>query len=144
MSVVTPHIIRCPKVEVEQVGYITSAITTPPPPPNQNFKTYNPKMNGLIYILCKIMKNIVAYAAEAEFGTIFLNGQEAVPIRTTLEQTKWPQPPPPFQVDNYTAICIAKRQIKQKIPKVFDMIFYWICDIIPKKQFNLYWKKGDL
>ena len=24
------------------------------------------------------------------------------------------------------------------------MIFYWICDIIPKKQFNLYWKKGDL
>ena len=84
MSVLTPHTIKCPKGEVEQAGYITSVIT-PPSPPNQDFKTYNPKMNGLIYIICKIKKNVVASAAEAEFGTIFLNGQEAVPIRTTLE-----------------------------------------------------------
>ena len=45
-------------------------------------------MNGLIYILCKIMKKVVASAAETEFGTIFLNVQEAVPIRTTWEQMK--------------------------------------------------------
>ena len=86
----------------------------PPPPPQSIFKTYNPKMNGLIYILCKIMKNIVAYAAEAEFGTIFLNIQEAVPIRTTLEEIKCPQPPTPVQIDNSTATVIANRQIKKK------------------------------
>ena len=38
-----------------------------------------------------IMKNVMAYAAEAEFGTKKLNGQESVPIRTTLEEMKWPQ-----------------------------------------------------
>ena len=36
----------------------------PLPDPNQDFKNYNPKLNGLIYVLCKIMKNVMAYAAE--------------------------------------------------------------------------------
>ena len=87
MPVVTTHKFWFPNGEVYQSGYITSAIT-PPSPPNQDFKTYNPKMNGLIYIICKIMKNVVASAAEAEFGTIFLNGQEAVPMMTTLEENE--------------------------------------------------------
>ena len=90
------------------------------------------------------MKNFVASAAEAESGTIFLNGQEAVPIRTTLEEMKWPQPPAPVQVDNSDATSIANIQIKQKMSKAFDMRFYWICDIIDQKQFNIYWTKGDL
>ena len=34
------------------------------------------------------MKNVAASAAEAEFGTIFLNGQEAVPMMTTLEENE--------------------------------------------------------
>ena len=75
-------------------------------------------MNGLIYILCKIMNNVVASAAEAEFGTILLNGQEAVPIRKTLEEMKWTQPPTPIQVDNYTATGISNRQINPKMFKV--------------------------
>ena len=28
--------------------------------------------------------------------------------------------------------------------KVFDMRFYWICDRIDQKQFNVYWQKGGL
>ena len=84
------------------------------------------------------MKNIVASVAEAESGTIFFNGQEAVPIRTTLDEMRWPQPPIPVQVDNSTATGISNRQIKQKISKTFDMRFYWICDIIAQKQFNVY------
>ena len=119
-------------------------LSNTPPSPNQYFKTYNTKMNGLIYVPCKIMKNVVASAAEAEFGTIFLNGQEAVPIRTTLEEIKWSQPPTPVLVENYTATGIANRKIKQKMSKEFEMGFYWICDRIAQKQFNVYWKKGDL
>ena len=112
--------------------------------PNQDFDTYNPKMNGLIYVLCKIMKNVMASSAEADFGTTFLNDQEAVTIRTTLEEMRWPQPLTPVQVENYTVTSISNRQIKQKMSKVFDMRFYWICDRIDQKQFNVYWQKGEL
>ena len=73
-----------------------------------------------------------------------MNGQESVPIRTTLEEMKWPQPPTPVQVDNSTATGIPNRIIKQNISKAFDMRFYWICDRIDQKQFNVYWQKGDL
>ena len=69
-------------------------------------------MNGLVYVLCKIIKNVMASVAEAEFGTTFLNGKEAVPIRTTLEEMKWPHPPTPIQVDNSTATGIANKKIK--------------------------------
>ena len=90
------------------------------------------------------MKNIVASTAESEFVTIFLNVQDEVPISTTLEKMKWPQPPTPVQVDNSTGTGISGRKIKQKISKAFDMTFYWVCDRISQKQFNVYWKKGDL
>ena len=66
MSVLTPHTIKCPKGEVEQAGYITSAMN---PPQNQDLKTYNPKMNGLVHILYKIMNNVVASVSEEKFGT---------------------------------------------------------------------------
>ena len=90
------------------------------------------------------MKNIMASAAEADFGTTFLNGQEAVTIRTTLEEMRWPQPLTPVQVENYTVTSISNRQIKQKMSKAFDMIFYRVCDRIDQKQFNVYWQKGYL
>ena len=71
-------------------------------------------MNGLIYILCKIMKNVVASPAQAEFGTIFLKGKESVLIRKTFEVIKCSQPPRPVKVNNSTATGIAKRKIYQK------------------------------
>ena len=54
-------------------------------------------------------------AAEAEFGTAFLNGKEAVPIRTTLEEMKWPQLPTHIQVESSIAMGIVNKKIKQKI-----------------------------
>ena len=55
---------------------------------------------------------------------------------------KWPQPPTPVQVDNYTATGIYNRKIKQKMPKAFDMIFYWICDRIDQKNSMYIGKRG--
>ena len=55
-----------------------------PKPDAINFSDYTPILNGFIYIMCKTLRNIMASAAEAEYGALFLNGQEAVPIRTTL------------------------------------------------------------
>ena len=49
----------------------------------------------------------MASATEAELGTIFVNGQDVVPIRTTLHEMNHPQPPTHIQVDNVTAVEIT-------------------------------------
>ena len=76
--------------------------------------------------MCKILRNIVASAAEAEYGALFLNGQAAVPIRTTLIEIHHTQPPTPIQVDNSTAVGIANKSIKQKRSKAMDIRFHWM------------------
>ena len=48
------------------------------------FSEYTPILNGFIFIMCKILCNIMASAAEAEYGSLFLNGQAEVPIRTVI------------------------------------------------------------
>ena len=90
----------------------------------------------------------MASAEEAELGALFLNCQEAVPIRITLEEMGHSQPPTPVQVDNSTALGIATGNIKQRKSKAMDMRFYWIRDRKNQKKFNIYWKpsstnKGD-
>ena len=54
--------------------------------------------------MCKILRNIMASAAEAEYGALFLNGKAAVPIRTPLIEMHHPQPPTPIQVEIPTAV----------------------------------------
>ena len=55
-----------------------------PKPDTITFSLYTPILNGLILVICKILRNIMASAAEAEYGALFLNGQSVVPIRTIL------------------------------------------------------------
>ena len=84
----------------------------------------------------------MASAAEAEYGALFLNGQAAVPIRTTLIEMHHPQPPTPIQVDNSTAVGIANNSIKQTRSKAMDMCFHWIQDRIFQEHLNVFWKPG--
>ena len=49
-----------------------------------------PKLNGPIYVLCKILKNIISLAAECEIGATFENGQDATVIRRTLIEMSHP------------------------------------------------------
>ena len=95
-----------------------------PPPNPQDPDNYIPLLNGIIHVVCKILHNTMSSGAEAELGALFLNAKEAVPIRTTLIEMNWPQPPTPIQVDNSTAVGISNQTIKQKIPKAMDMRFY--------------------
>ena len=46
------------------------------------------------------MRNIMASADEAKYGTIFVNTQTAVPIRTTLYEMGRKQGPTSIQVGN--------------------------------------------
>jgi hypothetical protein len=100
-------------------------------------------MNGAAYTLCRIMKNVLASAAESECGALHLNAKEACEIRTALHEMGHPQPPTPIQVDNSTAAGIANQSVKQKRSKAMDMRFYWIQDRIKQNQFRVYWNRGD-
>ena len=78
-------------------------------------------------------------AAEAKIGAAYINGQEAVPIRTLLCELGHPQPATPIQVYNSTADGFSNDTIKQKRSKAIDMRFYWIRDRTSQGQFLIYW-----
>ena len=99
--------------------------------------------NGPIYILAKIIKNVMASASEAEIAGIFLNAQQAVPIRLTLIEMGHPQPPTPIRTDNQAANGIITGTFKRKRSKAIDMRFHWIKDRITQKQFALDWAPGN-
>ena len=82
-------------------------------------------LNGPVHILCKIINNVMSSATEAEVAGLFLNGQDAVMLRNTLEFLGHPQPATPVQTDNSCAEGIANDTVKQKRSKAMDMRFYW-------------------
>jgi hypothetical protein len=102
----------------------------------------NPQPNGPIHIVAKIMKNVLSSAAEAEVGAAFNNAQDACPIRQTLINLGYPQPPTPIQTDSKCAEGILTGTVKQKRSKAIDMRFYWLRDRVEQGQFNIYWRPG--
>ncbi|OEU20461.1 hypothetical protein FRACYDRAFT_181335 [Fragilariopsis cylindrus CCMP1102] len=98
--------------------------------------------NGPILVLAKIIKNVMASAAEAEVAGIYLNATEAVSERNCLIDMGHPQPPTPIKTDNTTARGIITGTIKQKRSKAIDMRFYWLKDRFEQKQFDYVWGPG--
>ena len=76
--------------------------------------TNRPRLNGPIHSISQIMSNVMGTAAEAEIGAAYINGQEAVLIRTLIHELGNPQPATPIQVDNSTVDGFANNTIKQK------------------------------
>ena len=58
-------------------------------PDPDNPEDFESTTNGIWLVVYKIMRNIMASAAEAEYGTIFVNAQTAVPICTTISEMGW-------------------------------------------------------
>jgi hypothetical protein len=84
----------------------------------------------------------MASAAELEAGAPFVNGQEAIPLQYTLEESSHHQPSTPVQTSNYTAASISDDTIKQKRSKAMDMRFYWHQDLVQQGHFLIYWRPG--
>ena len=78
-------------------------------------------------------------AAEADIVATFLNAKDNLPIRTTLEELRHPQPPTPMQFDNTTSVGFSNNIIKQKRSKAIDMRFYWIRDRTCQGKLKIYW-----
>jgi hypothetical protein len=100
-------------------------------------------MNGAIVVPCKIMREALSSALEAELAALFYNGKEGAPLRITLDKLGHPQPPTPMVTDNSTASGIANKSVKQKRSKAMDMRSYWIRDRVRQKQYHVYWLRGS-
>ena len=93
------------------------------------FDTSSPtKHNGSLLVVAAILKNVVASAAEAELGGLFVNDKEGEVIRKTLEEMIHPQHPTSMQIDNSTVLVIINETLKQSRSKAVDMRFYWVWD----------------
>ena len=101
-----------------------------------------PRINGAIHVVCQIIKSVTASAAESETAALFINGQEACPIRVCLEEMGWPQGATPITTDNSCAVGIANDTVKQRRSKAIDMRYYWIRDRVHQGQFTIHWRKG--
>jgi hypothetical protein len=116
-------------------------LSSKPLDPNKHPATI-PTLNGPIHTMCKIIDVVVGSAAEAEIGAGYLNGQDAVPIITTLRELGHPQPPIPIQVDNPTSEGFANSTMKQKRSKAMDMRWYWLRDRVRQGQLLVYFRPG--
>jgi hypothetical protein len=67
-----------------------------------------------LFTLCAILRFVVASAAEAELGALFLNCKEGMIFRLTLEELGHPQPKTPVHCDNATAVGIANNTVKRQ------------------------------
>ena len=102
----------------------------------------DPPPNGPLHVVCSIIKNVMASSVEAEMGALFVNGQEAIILRTTLEELGHDQTPTPIKTDNSTASGIANKSIQQCRLRSMDMRFYWVRDRVQQGQFIIYWGPG--
>jgi hypothetical protein len=82
---------------------------------------------------------VVASAAEAEIGALFLNAKEGVNIRNILKEMGHPQPATPMQTDNTTAHGILRGTCNQQRSKAIYMRFYWVRDRAQQGLFDIGW-----
>jgi hypothetical protein len=80
------------------------------------------KLYGAFVTLCAIMLFVVASAAEAELGALFLNCKQATIFRLTLKEMEHPQPPTPIHYDNSTAVGIPNNIVKRQQLRLMEML----------------------
>ena len=100
------------------------------------------KLNGAFYTLCSILRFVVASAAEAELGALFLNCKQAAIFRVTLEEMGHPQPPIPVNCDNSTAVGIANNTVKRQRSRAMEMRFFWVADAVSQGKFDIKYFPG--
>ena len=102
----------------------------------------NAFVNVPVHVECKIMKNVLASAMEAEIGALFLNCQQAEILRTTLGELGHPQPVTNIITDNKTANNIINGDAKQRRTKAMDMRYNWVLDRQTRLHFLVSWRPG--
>jgi hypothetical protein len=89
-------------------------------------------------LFCGILKFVVASAAEAELGTLFLNCKEGKILRLVLQELGHDQPPTPIHCDNATTAGIANDTVKKQRSRSMEMHFFWVTDQVKQKFFAFF------
>ena len=95
-------------------------------------------------ILCttEILDVIVSSAAEAEYGTAFLNTKRSVPLQGTLLDLDLPPRPTLMCTDNKCADGIANDTVTQRHSKAMDMRYHFVRDRVRQGQLQVQWAAG--
>ena len=83
------------------------------------------RLNGVFHMLCLILLFVVASAAEAKLGALFLNCKEGMIFQLVLEDLGHPQPKTPVHCNNATAAGIAKNSTKRQCSRAMEMRYFW-------------------
>ena len=110
---------------------------------NANMESDQPPNNAAVEYFSTIIDVKVSSAAEAEYAALFQVAKECEPLRETLNDLGYPQPPTLITCDNQCALSIAYDTVKQKRSKAVDMRFHWIRDRIRQGHFKVEWKPGS-
>ena len=98
-------------------------------------------VNGNIYVLCGILKFVVASAAEAKLGALCMNAKERKILRLILDELGHPHPPTPIHCNNKTTAGIANDTVKKHSPRSMGMSFsgsqiksnrIFLCPVAPR------------
>ena len=101
-----------------------------------------PKWNGPLLSIARIIKFVMSSASEAELGALYVTAKEMAPLRQTLIEMGWPQPPSPLQTDNSAAAGVVNKTIVAKKLKSMDLRYHWLRCREAQDQFRMYWDSG--
>jgi hypothetical protein len=90
----------------------------------RNKPANKPIHNGSVLDISHILCKVIASAAEAEVGALYVNAQEATVLCNSLDEMGHPQLATPMGTDNSTADGIINGTVKQQHSKAIDMHFY--------------------
>ena len=88
--------------------------------------THVPSLNGPVLTISQIIKNVMSSAAEAKLSGLFICAKAMIPLRNTLIEMGWHQPPSSVQCDNSTATGITNKSMVNKMLKSMDMRLWWL------------------
>ena len=103
----------------------------------QDINAAEPKLNGIIYALCKILKNIITSVAEYEVAVAFENGQDDTIMQRVIIELGHLQLPTPTKVDNTASPGFTHRILKENRIKTTGMKYYYVKEREQKNRFIL-------
>ena len=100
------------------------------------------KLNGVFHTSCSILQFVFASVAEAVLGALFLNCQEGMILKLTLDDLGHKQSKIPVHCDNTTAVGIVNNSTKWQRSRAMEMRYFWTCEKDAHNVYSFKWHPG--
>ena len=101
-----------------------------------------PRWNGPILSIAQVIKFVMTSVLKSELAALYITAQKLVPMRQTLIEMVFPQPPTPIQTYNTAAEGVVNNKIVAKTLKSMDLRLHWLHCRESQTKKHLYWDKG--